>query len=53
MGVAADEAMERANKIMLASYLLDFVIVCLGKFVSCKSTRISPYRQGRLGLGNK
>ena len=40
MGVAADEAMEGANKITLASYLLDFVIVCLGKFVSCQSSRI-------------
>jgi len=33
MGVAADEAMEGANKIMLASYLLGFVIICLGRCV--------------------
>ena len=33
MGIAVDEAMEGANKITLASYLLEFVIVCLGRCV--------------------
>ena len=38
MGVAADEAIEGASKIALASYILGFVIACVRKicFVVCR-----------------
>ena len=52
-GVAANGAMEGAGEATSASYLLDFIWFKLGKFVSCFASVISPYRQGRLGLGYK
>ena len=52
-GIAAVGAMEGAGEAMLASYLFDYILFKLGKFVCDSQVVISSYRQGRLGLGYK